>query len=122
MKLPVQVAFRGLEPSAAVEAAVREKVAKLEQFCSELVACRVEVEQLDKHRQQGRPFRVRIDVTLPGHELSVNQQPNEDVYVALRDAFDAMRRQVEDVVRRLRDQQRAQPAERRPEPEPESSA
>jgi ribosomal subunit interface protein len=120
MKLPVQIAFRGLEPSAAVEAAAREKVAKLELFCKDLISCRVEIEQLDKHRQQGRPFLVRIDVTLPGHELTVNQQPNEDAYVALRDAFDAMRRQVEDVVRRTRDQQTARPSE--PRPEPESSA
>jgi ribosomal subunit interface protein len=117
MKLPVQVAFRGLETSAAVEAAVREKVAKLEQFSEQLMSCRVEIEQLDKHRHQGRPFLVRIDVTLPGHELSVNQQPNEDVYVALRDAFDAMRRQLEDAVRRTRGQVKAHPSERRPEPE-----
>jgi ribosome-associated translation inhibitor RaiA len=49
-------------------------------------------------------------VTLPSHELTVNQQPNEDAYVALRDAFDAMRRQVEDRVRRMRDPNQAQVA------------
>jgi ribosome-associated translation inhibitor RaiA len=49
-------------------------------------------------------------VTLPGHELAVNQQPNEDAYLALRDAFDAIRRQVEDRVRRMRDPNQAQVA------------
>lgn len=113
MKLPVQVTFRGLQPSPALEALAREKVAKLELFCADLMACRVEIEQLDKHRHQGRPFLVRLDVTLPGHELAVNQQPDEDAHIALRDAFDAMRRQVEDCVRRMRDPNQAEVAEQR---------
>lgn len=113
MKVPVQVTFRGLQPSPALEELAREKVGKLEQFCADLIACRVEVDQLDKHRHQGRAFMVRLDVTLPGHELTVNQQAHEDAYVALRDAFDAMRRQIEDRVRRIRDPQQAQVVEAR---------
>lgn len=118
MKLPVQVAFRGMAPTEAVEKVAREKAAKLEQFHAGLMACRVEIEQLEKHRQQGRPFLVRLDVTLPGHELTVNQQPDEDVQVALRDAFDAMKRQLQDVVRRMQGQEKVHAPARRSAVEP----
>ncbi|MGA0610814.1 HPF/RaiA family ribosome-associated protein [Caldimonas sp. KR1-144] len=104
MKLPLQLQFLGMDPSPAVETAVREKAAKLERFRADLNSCRVVVEQMHKHRHQGRPFTVRIDVTLPGHELSVDHVQNEDVYVALRDAFDGMTRRIEDGVRRERGQ------------------
>jgi ribosomal subunit interface protein len=102
MKTPLQITFHGMTASQAVEARTREKAAMLERFCPEIMACRVTVDLLQKHRQQGRPFGVRIDVTIPGRELAVDRVEHEDVHVALRDAFDAMRRQLEDAVRRVR--------------------
>jgi ribosome-associated translation inhibitor RaiA len=107
MKQPLELRFLGMEPSAAVEAAARDKADKLDQFCGELMACRVTVEAMHKHKRHGRPFAVRVNVTLPGHELSVDRVQDEDVYVALRDAFDDMRRQVEDAARRMRGQEKA---------------
>ena len=50
----------------------------------------------------GRAFNVRLDITVPGKELVVNREADEDVYVALRDAFNAARRQLEDYGRRQR--------------------
>jgi ribosome-associated translation inhibitor RaiA/cold shock CspA family protein len=100
MKLPIQVTFHGVDASEALEAATRAKAEKLEQFCPGLTACRVHIEQPAKHPQQGRLFTVKLDVTMPGHELVVGRQQHEDAFVALRDAFDAMRRQIEDAVRR----------------------
>lgn len=47
---------------------------------------------------QGRPYGARIDLTLPQAELVVNKIEDEDVYVALRDAFQAIRRQLEEIV------------------------
>jgi cold shock CspA family protein len=62
----------------------------------------VTVEELRKHHHQGRQFRVRIDLRVPGKELVANRDHHEDVYVALRDAFDAVKRQLEDVAREMR--------------------
>ena len=106
MKQPVEIRFLGLEVSEAVEAKAREKALKLDQFCDDLMSCRVTIELLHKHSQQGQPYGVRIDVTLPGHELTVDRSAHEDVYVALRDAFDDMRRQIEEAVRRRRGQRK----------------
>ncbi|MEW6100184.1 MAG: HPF/RaiA family ribosome-associated protein [Pseudomonadota bacterium] len=107
MKLPLQIRFIGLEPSPAVETVAREKASKLDQFRPDLMSCRVTIELADKHKHQGRQFAVRIDVTLPGGELTVDRVQDEDVYVALRDAFDDMRRQVQDSVRRIQGQTKA---------------
>lgn len=109
MKQPLEIRFLGLSPSPAVEAAARQKAAALDRFCDTLMSCRVTIELQHKHQQQGRPFAVRIDVTLPGSELVVDRVENEDAHVALRDAFDNMTRQLQDVQRRERDARRLQP-------------
>ena len=110
MKQPLQIRFLGMEPSEAVEAAARQKADKLDQFCPDIMSCRVTIEFADKHRHQGKHLAVRVNVTLPQHELSVDRVEAEDVYVALREAFDDMRRQVEDAVRRRRGQEKLHPA------------
>jgi ribosomal subunit interface protein len=104
MQVPLQITFREMAPSAAVDARVREKATWLEQFCDDITACHVVVEERHRHQHQGRLFHVRIDLTVPNKVLVVNRDPHEhhtheDVYVAIRDAFDAARRQLEDYVR-----------------------
>lgn len=103
MKQAPDIRFVGMEPSEALEAAAREKIAKLEQFCPQLMACHVVIELPHRHRAQGRQFAVRVDLTLPGHELAVTRVEHADVYVALRDAFDDMKRQLEETMRRMQD-------------------
>ncbi len=100
MKPSVQLQFLGMGPSEAVAAAADEKAQKLGQFHPDLMACRVTIELVDKHQQQGRRFAVRIAATLPGEDLTVDRTQHEDVYVALRDAFDDMRRRLQDRNRR----------------------
>lgn len=108
MQLPLQITFRDMEHSDAVEAAIREKAAKLEQFYDQIMSCRVVVEAPHAHQHKGRLFQIRIDLTVPEGELLVNHEhhhqdhSHEDVYVALRDAFNAMQRQLQDHVRQRR--------------------
>jgi len=102
MQLPVQVTYRGMESSAALEDAVREKAAKLEQFHPRIVSCRVVIEESARHKTKGKQFVVRIDLKAPGGEVAVNRDHDTDVFVALRDAFDAARRKLEDFVREQR--------------------
>lgn len=111
MRTPLQITFHGLERSDAVEAAVRQKAEHLERFAADVMSCRVVVDLLQKHKHQGRPFGVRIDLTLPGRELVVDRVENEDVYVALRDAFDDMKRQLEEAVRQRRGDEKQHPRE-----------
>jgi cold shock CspA family protein len=107
MSSGLQVHFQNLERSDAVEADVRRHAEKLSEFCDRILACQVTVDRPHVHQRQGQLFQVLIDVTLPGHELVVNRAPeqthqHENVHVAIRDAFDAMRRRIEDTVRKDR--------------------
>ncbi len=105
MDTPLQVSFRNMDRSEAVEARVREKATKLEQYFDHITSCRVVVEAPERRHHQGNLFRIRIELGLPGKELVVSRHPkdkhaHEDVYVAIRDAFDAARRQLEDYARK----------------------
>ncbi len=111
MKVPVQIVFHGLDRSDALEAAVRDKVAHLEHLSGDIMSCRVVVDLEQKHKHQGHPFGVRVDLTLPGRELVVDRVQHEDVYVALRDAFDAMKRQLQDAVHQRRGDEKQHPRE-----------
>jgi len=81
---------------------IRGKVEKLEEFFKHITSCRVVVEVPHKHHHQGKQFNVRIDIGVPGSEIVVNRDHAEDIYVALRDAFDAAKRQLEDYARKIR--------------------
>lgn len=98
MKVPLQITVRGFPHSEALDTHIRDKAAKLEEFFEHVVSCRVVVEIPHKHHNQGRQFSVRIDLGVPGNQIVVNRDHHEDVYVALRDAFAAARRQLEDYV------------------------
>jgi ribosomal subunit interface protein len=102
MQVPLQITIRDIEPSMALEARIRDNAAKLEELHPRITSCRVTVEQLRKHHRQGRHFQVNIDLRVPGKELVANHDHHEDVYVALRDAFDAIARQLEELSRAKR--------------------
>ncbi|MEJ2685711.1 MAG: HPF/RaiA family ribosome-associated protein [Gammaproteobacteria bacterium] len=107
MQLPLQITFRHMEPSPAVEAKVRERADKLDRLFGRIMACRVAIEAPHQHHHQGTLYQVRVDLTVPGDELVASRDAglnhgHEDVYVALRDAFDALERRLEDYARRQR--------------------
>jgi ribosomal subunit interface protein len=102
MQIPLQITIRDIEHSEALEARIRSKVDKLEDFFKHIMSCRIVVEMPHKHHHQGKQFNVRIDIGVPGHEIAVNRDHAEDVYVAVRDAFDAAKRQLEDYARKIR--------------------
>jgi ribosomal subunit interface protein len=102
MRLLPQITLKDIPHSDAVEAKIRDKIAKLEQFSDRIMACRVTLESPQRRHHQGKLFTVRIDITVPGRELVVNRIENEDLYVAIRDAFDAAKRQLEEHARKQR--------------------
>ena len=104
MQLPVQIVFHQLDPWPGAEEHLRERAAQLERFCPQMMSCRVVIEETQKHHRLGRPVAVRIDVRLPGHELTVNRHHDTDFHVAAREAFEAMTRRIEDHLRRRRGQ------------------
>jgi cold shock CspA family protein len=134
MEIPLQITFRNMPPSLAIEDNIREKASKLESFYDRIMSCRVIVEAPHRHHRKGKAYEVRIDLTVPGGKLVVNRAPkrldaaklrqqkvsekeekelieshepskhtaHEDIYVAIRDAFNAAGRKLEDHARRRR--------------------
>jgi ribosomal subunit interface protein len=102
MVLPLQVTFKNIPPSDAIEAHINEKSAKLEKFYERIMSCRVVVDAPQRRQRQGKLYDVRIDITIPGKEIVVSREDNEDVYVAVRDAFDAAYRKLEEQRKRER--------------------
>ena len=107
MQAPLQITFRHMDSSEAVAARIRERAGELERFSDRIISCRVVVECRHPRRRQGNLFRVRVDLKIPGREIAVGRDPaahhsHEDVYVAIRDSFDAARRLLEDHVREAR--------------------
>ena len=106
MQVPLQITFRHMDTSEALEAYIRERAEELDRFFDRIVSCRVAVEPQHARRQKGNLFRVRVDLNVPGREIVAGYDPvdhaHEDAYVAARDSFDAVRRQLEDYVRERR--------------------
>ena len=100
MRDPVEITLRGVPQSAALERYIGEQARALERQCDRIQACQVVAEALHQHRQQGAQFAVQLNITLPGTEVVVNREHSEDVYIALRDAFEAARLQLNDHMRR----------------------
>lgn len=108
MEIPVQISFRNMDPSEAVAAKAQEKAEKLETYFDRITSCRVMIEAPHRHSHKGRLYHVRIDLGVPGRpDIVVNhsqsdKHAHEDIYVALRDSFEAAKRQLEDHARKIR--------------------
>jgi ribosomal subunit interface protein len=105
MVLPLRITFHEVDKSEALEERIREAAAKLDQFHENIMKCRVVVEAPHRRHRTGKLYHLRIDVSVPGKELVVDREPgdretHEDVYVMVRDAFEAMERKLKDYDRR----------------------
>jgi cold shock CspA family protein len=132
IKIPLQITFKSMAPSEVIEAHIREAALKLDSFYDEIMGCRVLVEAPHQHHRKGKQYHVRIDLTVPGGELVIKRAPrlitdkplrhqktpddveqeesrepskyaaHDDIQLAIRDAFDAARRKLQDYARRRR--------------------
>ncbi|ATX81042.1 ribosomal subunit interface protein [Mariprofundus ferrinatatus] len=96
MQRPLQITVHNLSLSDAAEARIQGRADKLEHFSERIIGCRVTVDAPHHHKQKGESYEVRILITLPGEELMIKHEPNEDIYVAIRDAFDAAERRLKE--------------------------
>ena len=102
MKLPLQIATRGVELGSATETLIRQHAEKLDRYYERIMGIRVMVEV--PQRQMGEPIvhNVHIDITVPGGEVVVKRQAHAELHTAIQRAFDAARRRLQDYARRQR--------------------
>lgn len=104
MPIPLELTVHNMDSSPAVEAAVREKAEKLERFADKILGCQVRIDAPHKHQSKGKLYHVSVEIQVPGGPIVVsrdpgNNQAHEDLYVAIRDAFRAAGRQLQDHTR-----------------------
>lgn len=101
---PVKITFRNLAYPEEVVENIEKRAAKLATFYDRITSCEVMVEVPHKHHREGNLFHIRITLVVPGTELIVKREPAqhleyEDLYIAIREAFDEARRQLQDYAR-----------------------
>jgi cold shock CspA family protein len=124
-RFPLQITFRNGTLPAAADLWIRSEARKLETFYNRIMGCRVAVESPHRHHKEGRPYHVRIDLTVPGGELVIKHEPSlrtrarqsgeaeikkrletktphKHLRQAINDAFKAAGRVLEDYARRQR--------------------
>lgn len=117
MQVPLEVSFRGVERTHAMERLIDEQAGKLEQVCDHIISLRVSVEKPQEHQSNGNPFRVRVIARVPpGHELVAARDPTErDLHDPLdkviRETFHALGRQVKEVNQRQKGHIKRHPAQ-----------
>jgi cold shock CspA family protein len=115
MKVPLEIAFKGIEHTDEIEALIREEADKLERACNYVIHCRVAIEKRQQHQAVGNPYRVRIDMTVPpGHELVVKREPSkgdmhDPLEIVIKHAFASAARQLRKLVEQQRGEVKAHP-------------
>ncbi|HIJ89946.1 MAG: HPF/RaiA family ribosome-associated protein [Desulfobulbaceae bacterium] len=112
MQIPLQITFRNMKSSEALESYIRERAAKLDSICENMVSCRVVVEAPHKHQRKGGLFHASIDIGLPHETIVVNREPDlhksyHDAHVVVRDIFDTAQRKLRDFVSRQKGEVKA---------------
>lgn len=94
MKYPIHIRFSGMEPSVALSTAAHAHAHGLKWAVSEIIACWVGIRTDPEQQRSGKPYSVRVDVSVPGHELTTQRVQHEDAHLAIVHAFQDMEDQL----------------------------
>ena len=102
-----QIVFHNIEQSTSVSDAVNKRISKLQRFCDRILAGRVVLDSPHNNQHKGKVYSVGLEIHTPSKEVRVNQEQHdnhahEDLYVAIRDAFDAAERQLKAIHKKHR--------------------
>ncbi len=115
MRVPLEIAFKGIEHTDEIDTLIREEADKVQRVCHYLIRCRVIVEKRQQHQEIGNPYRVRIDMTVPpGHELVVKREPSkgdmhDPLEIVIKRVFHAAARQLRKLVEQQRGEVKTHP-------------
>lgn len=108
MQVPLEISFRNTQPSDSIRSEIEQEARKLEKFYRRITSCSVTVIAPNAHHRQGVPFKIDIRIAMPDHKDIIVNRSHDDVHehehitVAIKDAFAAARRQIEDAARKMR--------------------
>jgi ribosome-associated translation inhibitor RaiA len=128
MTTQVEVHFHGIEKSDAIEQRVRDKVAKLQRYFERMTSCRVGIEAPQRTPQKPKVFQIKIEIGMPrrkpivvSHER-VGSHANEELALAIRDAFETAMRKVDGTAARIGQRSKLDRGRRKPRPVAQTTA
>lgn len=103
----IQVVFHNIDQTESINDAVNKRIQKLERYCDDIIAGRVVLDSPHNNHHKGRVYSVGLEIHTPNKEVRVNQEQHdnhahEDLYIAIRDAFNAAERQLKSVDKKHR--------------------
>lgn len=101
MKPAVDVIYRDLDASAALNEVISKKLEKLSRFSDQIIHSRVVLDTPHNHKHKGKQYRASIELDLKGHPIAVTQD-DESIHVAVRDAFMSAERKLKQLVAKQR--------------------
>jgi ribosomal subunit interface protein len=102
MKQPLEISARDVRINDETEELIRDKATKLDRFYDQIVGCRVKVEMPHRSQRSGMMYSVRIELTVPGSELIVKREPNEDLHAAIVNSFETAQRRIKEYAEKQR--------------------
>lgn len=102
MKSAVDVVYRDLDSSAALNDIITKKLEKLSRYTDQIIHSRVVLDAPHQHKHKGKQYRASIELDIKGHPVAITQD-DESIHVAVRDAFSSAERKVKQLAARHRD-------------------
>ena len=107
MNIPTSITFRGMAASEPLRARIEERAQRLDRVAEDILSCNVVVSACEHKHHRGNRYNVRASVSLRDCTIETGHTPSpdsshEDAYLAMTHTFDALRRRIEDHVRRRR--------------------
>jgi len=102
MKLPLEISARDVRISDEIDQLIREKASKLDRFYDQIIGCRVKLDMPHRSRRSGTAYNIRIDITVPGSELVVKREPDEDLHAAIVSSFETAQRLLKEHAKKQR--------------------
>ena len=102
-----QIVFHNIDQSTSISDAVNKRISKLRRFCDRILAGRVVLDSPHNNHHKGKVYSVGLEIHTPSKEVRVNQEQHdnhahENLYVAIRDAFNAAERQLKAIDKKHR--------------------
>lgn len=112
MQVPPEIAFRNLEATDDLEQEILTGIARLEEVYPDLISCRTMVADDTPAQKNGSNYRARLDVSIPGHEVVVDEDNEHGASArsavrTVRDAFAIARRRLKKSKHRQRGHDKA---------------
>ena len=102
-----QVVYHNIDQTEAISEAVQKRIDKLERYCDHILNGRVVLDSPNNNHYKGKVYSVTLEIHTPELEVRVNQDQHdnhahEDLYVAIRDAFNVAERQFKSIDKKHR--------------------